>query len=247
MPDKQFKIQYELEPQAEEKCDETAQLMEKLLGDSLCVNCRHHRNCAFLLSASSPIIECELHEPELSSKPRMVAVKKQIFRGAKEEFDGSELLKMHKKIMVPLDGTELAECVLPYVEALTIGSQIARVTLVRVVEPIPLTGSLPAQGEFGFQERNRRKLQQHRKSAAEAYLKKIIKSASLEGAAVGYEVLEGRVAESLAQWAEKNAVGLIVIASHGRTGVRRWLMGSTAERVLHCTRIPVLIVHIPGN
>jgi nucleotide-binding universal stress UspA family protein len=246
MPDKKIKIQYELEPQVKENCDEIVQLIEKLLGASLYVDFRHHRDCAYLLRASSPIIECELHKSGISSKPRMAAVKKQILRGANKEFDGSEPLEMYKHIMVPLDGTELAECVLPCVETLTIGSKIARVTFVRVVETVRMSGCLPAQGEFGFQEKNRRKLEEQRKSDAEAYLKKIIKSTSLEGA-VGYEVLEGKVAESLFQWAEKNAVDLIVIASHGRTGVSRWVMGSIAERMLRSTCIPVFMVRIPGK
>jgi nucleotide-binding universal stress UspA family protein len=55
------------------------------------------------------------------------------------------------------------------------------------------------------------------------------------------------VAKSLVQWAEKKAVDLIVIASSGRTGVRRWVMGSIAERVLRCACIAVLMVRSPGK
>jgi nucleotide-binding universal stress UspA family protein len=153
---------------------------------------------------------------------------------------------MYKKIMVPLDGSELAECVLPHMEALTTGCKISKVVFVRVVDPIPLPASLPAQGEFGFQEKDRRKLEDQRIKNAEAYLKKIAESTRLEGALISYEVLEGKVADSLAHWAEQNEVDLIVIASHGRSGVSRWVMGSVADRVLRSTCVPVLMVRAPG-
>jgi nucleotide-binding universal stress UspA family protein len=63
---------------------------------------------------------------------------------------------------------------------------------------------------------------------------------------LSYEVLEGKVADTLAQWAEKNGVGLIIIASHGRSGVTRWIMGSVADRVMRSACVPVLMVRAPG-
>ena len=68
----------------------------------------------------------------------------------------------------------------------------------------------------------------------------------LQGAALNYEVLEGKVAETLAHWAEQNGVDLIVIASHGRSGVSRWVMGSVADRVLRSACVPVLMIRAPG-
>ncbi|MDX1708511.1 MAG: universal stress protein, partial [Desulfobacterales bacterium] len=61
-----------------------------------------------------------------------------------------------------------------------------------------------------------------------------------------YEVLEGKVADTLAHWAEKSEVDLIVIASHGRSGVSRWIMGSVAERLLRSACVPVLMIRAPG-
>jgi nucleotide-binding universal stress UspA family protein len=63
---------------------------------------------------------------------------------------------------------------------------------------------------------------------------------------LSYEVLEGKVADTLAQWAEKNGVGLIIIASHGRSGVSRWIMGSVADRIMRSACVPVLMVRAPG-
>jgi len=153
---------------------------------------------------------------------------------------------MYSKIMVPLDGSELAECVMPHVEAITTGCKITDVVFVRVVDAIQLPARLPAQGEFGFQEKDRREMEEQRKKAAEAYLEKIVQKTALEGAVLGYEVLEGKVAETLAHWAEQNGVDLIVIASHGRSGVSRWVMGSVADRLLRSGCVPVMMIRAPG-
>ena len=153
---------------------------------------------------------------------------------------------MYNKIMVPLDGSELAECVMPHVEAITIGCKITNVVFVRVVNPVELPASVPARGEFGFSEKERWELEEHRKQTADAYLKKVVENTHLEGAELSYEVLEGKVADTLAHWAEKNAVDLIIIASHGRSGISRWVMGSVADRVLRSACIPVLMIRAPG-
>jgi nucleotide-binding universal stress UspA family protein len=153
---------------------------------------------------------------------------------------------MYNKIMVPLDGSELAECVMPHVETITSGCKISSVVFVRVVDPIQLPASVPARGEFGFSEKERQELAEHRKQTAGDYLKKIVENTQLKGAQLSHEVLEGKVAETLAQWAEKNGVDLIVIASHGRSGVSRWVMGSVADRVLRSACVPVLMIRAPG-
>ena len=153
---------------------------------------------------------------------------------------------MYGKIMVPLDGSELAECVLPHVEVITTGCKIANVVFVRVIDPAKLSAILPAQGELGSQEKHRLEEEEHRKKAAEDYLKKIVQENAIENAVFSYEVLKGKVAETLADWAEKNEVDLIVIASHGRSGISRWVMGSVADRILRSVCVPVLMIRAPG-
>jgi nucleotide-binding universal stress UspA family protein len=153
---------------------------------------------------------------------------------------------MYDKIMVPLDGSELAECVLPHVQAITTGCKIAKVVFVRVIDPAKLSALLPAQGELGSQEKHRLVEEEHRKKTAEAYLKKIVQENAIENAVLSYKVLEGKVAETLADWAEKNEVDLIVIASHGRSGISRWVMGSVADRLLRSVCVPVLMIRAPG-
>jgi len=153
---------------------------------------------------------------------------------------------MYNKIMVPLDGSELAECVMPHVEAIATGCKIANVVFARVVSPIHLPASVPASAEFGFSEKERKQLEDQHKQAAESYLKKIVANTRLEGAVLSHEVLGGKVADTLAHWAEKNEVDLIIMASHGRSGVSRWIMGSVADRLMRSTCVPVLMIRAPG-
>lgn len=153
---------------------------------------------------------------------------------------------MYQKIMVPLDGSELAECVFPHLEAITTGCKIAEVVFVRVLNPVQLPASVPTDGILGFSEEKLEQLEAQRQQAAEAYLKKIVESARLEGVALSYEVLKGSVANTLAHWAENNEVDLVVIASHGRSGISRWVMGSVADRVLRAACVPVLMIRAPG-
>jgi nucleotide-binding universal stress UspA family protein len=120
------------------------------------------------------------------------------------------------------------------------------VVFARVVNPVQLPASVPARGKFSFTETERQQLYEQHKQAAEAYLKRMVASTRLEGVVLSCEVLEGKVADALAHWAEKNGVDLIVIASHGRSGVSRWVMGSVAERVLRSACVPVLMVRAPG-
>ena len=91
---------------------------------------------------------------------------------------------MYQKIMVPLDGSELAECVLPHVEAIATGCKVAGVVFARVMRPIHLQANVPADGILGFNEEKLKQMEEQRKQAADSYLKKIVESTRIEGAAL---------------------------------------------------------------
>jgi len=148
---------------------------------------------------------------------------------------------MYQKILVPLDGSELAECVLPHVEALAGGCQAKSVVFIRVVEPF----QQPA-GDYVFNLEEIKRIDDQNKLAAGDYLKKISSKVSLAGAAVANEAISGRPAETLADYAAKHQIDLIVIATHGRSGVSRWIWGSVADRILRSSCVPVLMVRAPG-
>ena len=151
---------------------------------------------------------------------------------------------MYKKIMVPLDGSELAECVLPHVEALATGFSLKEVILVRVVEPEEIP-AYRVEGNLLSQVTLER--ESTRKSSAEDYLARVGTRLKREAAALHSEVLVGRVSESLVDYAEQKEVDLIVIATHGRSGVTRWVRGSVADKILRSANVPVLMVRAPGT
>ena len=90
---------------------------------------------------------------------------------------------MYQKILVPLDGSELAECVLPHVEVLARGCQAKSVVFIRVVEPFH-----QPTGDYVMDPDQVKKIESEHKRAAEAYLKKISAKVSLAGASIKTEV-----------------------------------------------------------
>jgi nucleotide-binding universal stress UspA family protein len=153
---------------------------------------------------------------------------------------------MYRKILVPLDGSQLAECVLPHVEAIASGCQVQHIVLARVVEPYePVRGKayyslLPEDFKEDW------KWVEEGKSAADKYLNDIAGRLRGGGRDVESRVLVGRAAETLAEFASKEGIDLVVIATHGRSGVSRWVMGSTADRIMRSACVPVLMVRAPG-
>ena len=152
---------------------------------------------------------------------------------------------MYQKIMVPLDGSKLAECALPHVEEIAKGCGTEDIILVSVTERIkrhrymedpgqPLGGRLVVEGT-GKKERQ-----------AQGYLSRIAKRLEAKGVKVRAEVLLGHPAEAITFYAEHNPCDLIVIASHGRSGPSRWAHGSVADKVLRASCVPVLMVRAPG-
>ncbi len=78
---------------------------------------------------------------------------------------------MYQHIMVPLDGSELAECVFSHVEAIAKGCNVSKVTLVRGVEPLHLYGGV----ESSFSPEERRRLEAETMDVARSYLNRLVK------------------------------------------------------------------------
>jgi len=150
---------------------------------------------------------------------------------------------MYQHIMVPLDGSKLAECVLPHLEVIASGCNVKKVTLVRVVEPLHLYGGL----ESRFNPEEREQLEAITMDDARSYLDQIAKQLKYNGVKVQSEVLYGKVADKLTDYANKSKVDLIIISTHGRSGISRWVWGSVADRILRSTCVPVFIVRAPGS
>ena len=150
---------------------------------------------------------------------------------------------MYKKVLVPLDGSELAEHVLPHAGFIARGCGAEEVILLEVVEPFN-----PPKGWDGsvMNPEEVRDIDRKAKEAAERYVQRVSDELTLEKAAVRGDVVTGKPGEAITEYAGRHAVDLIIIASHGRSGISRWLMGSVAEKVLRSSCVPVLIVRPPG-
>ena len=149
---------------------------------------------------------------------------------------------MYKKILVPLDGSDLAQCVFPHLEALAAGCQAKEVLLIRVIEPF----RQPTPSEYTIKPEEVIRINEEVKAEAEKYMNQAKTKIRLPGIGVKTEVLRGSPADTLAEYAAKNQVDLILIATHGRSGVSRWVWGSVADRVLRSACVPVLMVRAPG-
>ncbi len=137
---------------------------------------------------------------------------------------------MYNKILVPLDGSDVAECVLPHVAALADANAGAEITFLYVVQPLdtPLTNQ-----EF------KNRIEKEARTAAAEYLTRVDHSRSYHDRA-HTRVVFGKPAEGILEYAQESKADLIVMASHGLSGIGKWIRGSVADKVLHQARIPVL-------
>lgn len=144
---------------------------------------------------------------------------------------------MYEKILVPLDGSELAEVVLPHVKAIASAGDTKKVILLRIVEPLP-AGTPPAVDCEVVQEAGVK--------AAREYLAGIQARLSREGLDVETRVLTGRPADTIADFVQREKVGLVALATHGRSGVSRWVFGSVADKLVRSLSVPVLLIRPRG-
>lgn len=149
---------------------------------------------------------------------------------------------MYKKVLVPLDGSKLAECVLPHVESIVKGCGAGSVVFLRAVPE----GSPGSRGSTFFTEREWQQIEASGEAGARDYLERVTRELKWDGVNIRSEVVPGNPGEAIAGYAARNGVDLIVIATHGRSGLSRMTLGSVADRVLRSVSVPVLMVR-PGE
>ncbi len=136
---------------------------------------------------------------------------------------------MFAKILIPLDGSTLAEQALTHAPLL--GDAEKGQLLAAMVLPPLLIEPSPRAADSISQARH------EQFKEAEDYLASLSTPLQLIP-----RVLVGSAAESLLDLAEREEVDLILMTSHGRSGLERWLFGSTAERILRYAPCPVMVV-----
>lgn len=142
---------------------------------------------------------------------------------------------MYKKILVPLDGSPLAETVLPHAEALA-KLEGAEIVILRV----PAT---PTAEYFARDPVIGESIRQDIEIEAKDYVNKAVDALKKDQIRVTGIVQEGAVPETILAVADETHADMIAMSTHGRTGVSRWLMGSVADRVVHYAHIPVMLIH----
>jgi nucleotide-binding universal stress UspA family protein len=139
---------------------------------------------------------------------------------------------MFNNLLVPLDGSHLAECVLPHIVAFAQISS-AKVTLLHVLDWEPTFGALKVTNPLDWIIR---------KTEAENYLQEIRDRLQKAGLDVSIAVIEGRAAEGIIHYAGDQKVDLIVLSSHGLSGLSGWNISSVVQKVLSRSLASFLLV-----
>jgi nucleotide-binding universal stress UspA family protein len=148
----------------------------------------------------------------------------------------SRRLKVFQKILVPLDGSKLAEVALPYAEELAgrLGSEII---LIYINE----SSDAPDEHMHKFYLE---KIAETVKEAAELYDEKSSKRQEIQ---VKSAIVTGNPAKKIVEYADKEGIGLIVMSTHGRSGITRWTLGSVANKVVQAAKQPMALIRAKGN
>jgi len=148
---------------------------------------------------------------------------------------------MFKQILVPLDGSTLAEQALPVATRLAHASS-GSIVLVRVANfPVDYGGGY-TQAPLMTEQVIETELDN-----VDAYLKNVATSEALAGIPVKAESMFGQPLQDILSVVESRRVDLIVICSHGRTGLKRWALGSIAQGLAHQSTVPLLVLREGGQ
>ena len=147
---------------------------------------------------------------------------------------------MFHKILVPLDGSALAEKALPYATSLA-QKYGAEIILVQALPPMPTL----AVAEYGHVPFDYGLILDREEARANEYLGGIKEQLLAEEVPTRIAVLKDRsVAEAIVDTAVQEGVELIVKTTHGRSGFSRWVYGSVATKVLQQAPCPVFLIRI---
>jgi nucleotide-binding universal stress UspA family protein len=148
---------------------------------------------------------------------------------------------MFEHILVPLDGSSLAECVLPHAVAVAQAFG-ARLTLLRVLEREQTPARIQSVDPLDWHIR---------KAEAEAYLEGMVGRLQESGLQVERVLLEGQAAERIIEFVYDSDVDLIILSSHGRSGLSGWNVSSIVQKIILRAYIAVMIVRayqaVPGD
>jgi nucleotide-binding universal stress UspA family protein len=140
-----------------------------------------------------------------------------------------------RRILVPLDGSSLAEQILPaavrIAQAMSGELMLLQVPIAQMAGWTTSEWPAPVLSMLATAEEN-----------AQAYLSNVAGRLTQQGIVVSTATRIGSVANAIVEYAEDNQVDLIALCTHGRTGLARWALGSVADRVLRASNTPILLI-----
>ncbi len=140
-------------------------------------------------------------------------------------------------VLVPLDGSELAETALPHAERLAAALSVD-LMLVRVVHvPLVVAAGIDSYPYSGMTD-----IEAEAEVEATAYLTQVTRGLAAKGIKVTRSLQRGPIAPAIVDLARKRDSSIVVLASRGRTGAKRLWLGSVAEGVIRESGAPVLVV-----
>jgi nucleotide-binding universal stress UspA family protein len=140
----------------------------------------------------------------------------------------------YQKILVCLDGSALAEAALPHAQMLA-SDEAAELVLLRI--------SANPAAEFSFSDPGiADTLIQEMESETLAYMQSMRAKLQRAGFRTSFLVCQGPIAETILKTAAEIQADVIVMSTHGRSGIQRWLVGSVADRVVTHSTIPVMLI-----
>jgi nucleotide-binding universal stress UspA family protein len=141
---------------------------------------------------------------------------------------------MFERILIPLDGSPRAELILEQVERI-LRREDSEIILLRVVE-------LPSDVQLGHASKAVSRACEREREQGRRYIDQVTRKLEGRGIRVRGRVAEGPAAAMILEQARMEHASLIAMTTHGRSGLSRWLMGSTAEKIARLSPIPILLV-----
>jgi nucleotide-binding universal stress UspA family protein len=142
---------------------------------------------------------------------------------------------MFDSILVPLDGSLLAECVLPHV-IVTGQAFDAKIMLLQVLDKSGADASTQFVDLLNWQIN---------RTEAKLYLERVRSQLQSSGLQAGANVLEGLTAEEITEFAQSQAMKLVILSSHGHSGLRKGAISSVTHKVIFSAPTSVLIIRAP--
>ena len=191
----------------------------------VCIICQSGDNSSRILLINSRCTRLAYRE----ENPKVVSVLNMLIRHEHPK----EARVMYKRILLPLDGSPLAEQALPH--AIAVGERFqSELVLLRVLTPLPRP---PETAEKALQRAEKATI-----VVVREYLERVAASVQEHGITVQMITVEGRPHLQIIRYAETNQVDLIVMCTRGQSGLSRWMMGSVTDRVVRGAGVPVLLV-----